>query len=114
MVLNCVDCEDPPGGRACCEPGQTPMCFIKDGKAQSVCMSLSSDITGDVDRFAAALKATLRALAGPAYFDDIERNFHLAGGRATFVSANGRVKMTALNPESDRGGGGAEDHVRGM
>lgn len=111
--MNCVDCFDPPGGRACCEPGQTPMCYIKDGKAQSVCMSLSKDIIGDAERFAEALKAMLRALSGPAYFTDIEQNFRLVGGRATFVSANGSVKMTALNPESDRGGG-AEDRVLGV
>ncbi|TMV08869.1 hypothetical protein FGK63_07045 [Ruegeria sediminis] len=102
-MSNCVNCVDPPGGSACCDPGQTPMCLVLDGQAQSVCMTLSPEVTADPARISAALKSAVLSLAGSDYTEDLERHFTLAGPLVHYFSSDGRIRMTARNPVTDAG-----------
>jgi len=94
-MTNCVPCQQPPGGQACCDPGQTPMCFIRDGVAHTVCTRIDNAILRDEERFSAAIKEILIALAGQQYAAEIHATFELKDRIATFISRDKRVKMTA-------------------
>lgn len=97
-MTNCVDCLDPPGGTACCEsPDDTPMCFIKDGKANTVCLQIPKSGLGSDESFRRHILIELRKLIEKEYREEFLKNFEVTDGIARFESADGRMKITARN-----------------
>lgn len=99
-MTNCVDCKNPPGGQACCPDGLTPMCFIRDGKANTHCMDIPAKVSRDENQFRNFLVKSIIGLAGRNYAFEIQKRLSISEGFAEFSSIDGRIHVTAQNVAS--------------
>ena len=93
---NCVNCHSPPGGRACCPAGLTPMCLIKNGATESVCLPLSSRDRSDIYSFRRAVQRELIARTPDIYTRDIEENTDVSGDAVIYESFDKRIRSRTL------------------
>lgn len=96
-MQNCVDCLDPPGGRACCPKGLTPMCFIQDGKAQTHCLEILPKVSRNESQFRKFLVKSIIEVAGQEYASEVRSQLSIRDGFAQFSSRDGYVKVTVQN-----------------
>lgn len=94
-MTNCVDCKNPPGGQACCPDGLTPMCFIRDGKANTHCIKIPAKVSGNETLFRNFLVNSIIGLAGGGYASEVQERLSISDGFAEFSSIDGRIHVTA-------------------
>ena len=94
-TMACVSCHKPPGGRACCPDGQTPMCLVKDGEAHTVCLPISEAVSASPDQLRTAIAEIIVGIAGKDYRGDALANTRFADGIVSYESYDGKIRARA-------------------